>query len=63
MYTRFIRWASDRLGKNGIIAFITNSSFIDGRAFDGFRKAVTDDFSYIYIIDLHGDVRRNPKLS
>ena len=63
MYTRFIRWASDRLGKNGIIAFITNSSFIDGRAFDGFRKAVTDDFSYIYIIDLHGDVRKNPKLS
>ncbi|MFN7854837.1 MAG: type ISP restriction/modification enzyme, partial [Dolichospermum sp.] len=63
MYTRFIRWASDRLGKNGIIAFITNSSFIDGRAFDGFRKAVSDDFSYIYIIDLHGDVRKNPKLS
>ena len=63
MYTRFIRWAADRLGKNGIIAFITNSSFIDGRAFDGFRKAVSDDFSYIYIIDLHGDVRKNPKLS
>ncbi|MBD2628422.1 type ISP restriction/modification enzyme [Trichormus variabilis] len=63
MYTRFIRWASDRLGKNGIIAFITNSSFIDGRTFDGFRKAVSDDFSYIYIIDLHGDVRKNPKLS
>ncbi|MBD2441833.1 Eco57I restriction-modification methylase domain-containing protein, partial [Dolichospermum sp. FACHB-1091] len=63
MYTRFIRWAADRLGKNGIIAFITNSSFIDARAFDGFRKAVTDDFSYIYIIDLHGDVRKNPKLS
>ncbi|MBD2567050.1 type ISP restriction/modification enzyme [Anabaena lutea] len=63
MYTRFIRWASDRLSKNGIIAFITNSSFIDGRTFDGFRKAVTDDFSYIYIIDLHGDVRKNPKLS
>jgi|688.fasta_scaffold51149_2 predicted helicase len=63
MYTRFIRWAADRLGKNGIIAFITNSSFIDARAFDGFRKAVSDDFSYIYIIDLHGDVRKNPKLS
>ncbi|MFN4876540.1 MAG: N-6 DNA methylase, partial [Aphanizomenon sp.] len=63
MYTRFIRWACDRLGKNGIVAFITNSSFIDGRAFDGFRKAVSDDFSYIYIIDLHGDVRKNPKLS
>nr|WP_234301002.1 type ISP restriction/modification enzyme [Sphaerospermopsis aphanizomenoides] len=63
MYTRFIRWAADRLDKNGIIAFITNSSFIDARTFDGFRKAVSDDFNYIYIIDLHGDVRKNPKLS
>ncbi|MBC5796517.1 N-6 DNA methylase [Sphaerospermopsis sp. LEGE 00249] len=63
MYTRFIRWASDRLGKNGIIAFITNSSFIDGRTFDGFRKAISDDFNYIYVVDLHGDVRKNPKLS
>jgi predicted helicase len=63
MYTRFIRWASDRLGNNGIIAFITNSSFLDGRAFDGFRKSVSDDFNYIYVIDLHGDVRKNPKLS
>ncbi|MEA5515010.1 type ISP restriction/modification enzyme [Nodularia sp. UHCC 0506] len=63
MYTRFIRWASDRLGKNGIIAFICNSSFIDSITFDGFRKAVSDDFNYIYIIDLHGDVRKNPKLS
>ena len=28
LYTRFIRWASDRLNKNGIIAFITNSSLV-----------------------------------
>ncbi|MDH6085449.1 N-6 DNA methylase [Chrysosporum ovalisporum TAC611] len=63
MYTRFIRWATDRLGNNGIICFITNSSFLDGRAFDGFRKSISDDFNYIYIVDLHGDVRKNPKLS
>ncbi|MCC5621394.1 type ISP restriction/modification enzyme [Nostoc sp. CHAB 5715] len=63
MYTRFIRWATDRLSKNGILAFITNSSFIDARTFDGFRKIVTDEFSHIYIIDLHGDVRKNPKIS
>ena len=63
MYTRFIRWASDRLNKNGIVAFITNSSFIDGRTFDGFRKVVANEFSDIYIIDLGGNVRANPKLS
>ncbi|CCI12451.1 Adenine specific DNA methyltransferase [Microcystis aeruginosa PCC 9806] len=63
MYTRFIRWASDRLNKNGIIAFITNSSFIDALAYDGFRKVVENEFSEIYIIDLGGNVRKNPKLS
>ncbi|MBD2530303.1 Eco57I restriction-modification methylase domain-containing protein [Nostoc flagelliforme FACHB-838] len=63
MYTRFIRWATDRLSHNGILAFITNSSFIDARTFDGLRKVVSDEFSDIYIVDLHGDVRKNPKLS
>ena len=63
MYTRFLRWATDRLSKNGIVASITNCSFIDARTFDGFRKVVADEFSEIYIIDLGGDVRKNPKLS
>lgn len=63
MYARFYRWASDRIDKNGIIAFITNRSFIDSRTFDGFRKVVEEEFSVIYIVDLGGDVRKNPKLS
>ncbi|MDQ6757239.1 MAG: Eco57I restriction-modification methylase domain-containing protein, partial [Bacteroidota bacterium] len=63
MYTRFYRWAMDRIDENGIIAFITNRSFIDGRAFDGFRKLAASEFNHIYIIDLGGDVRMNPKLS
>ncbi|WP_373480826.1 N-6 DNA methylase [Geminocystis sp.] len=63
MYSRFYRWASDRLNDEGIIAFITNNSFIDARTFDGFRKCLEQEFDYIYIIDLGGDVRKNPKLS
>jgi len=63
MYTRFYRWAINRLQGKGIIAFITNRSFIDGRAFDGFRKCVQDDFDYIYIIDTKSDVRTNPKIA
>ncbi|MCO5184070.1 MAG: N-6 DNA methylase [Anaerolineae bacterium] len=63
MYSRFYRWASDRLGDEGIIAFITNSSFIDGRIFDGFRKLAAEEFSDIYVIDLGGNIRKNPKLS
>ena len=63
MYARFYRWASDRLTTEGIIAFVTNRSFIDARGFDGFRKVVSNEFSHIYVIDLGGDVRKNPKLS
>ncbi len=59
MYSRFLRWASDRIGdKEGIVAFITNSSFIDARTFDGFRKVVADEFDEIYIVDLGGNVRK-----
>lgn len=63
MYARFYRWASDRLHDDGVLAFITNRSFIDSRTFDGFRKCVADEFSDIYVVDLGGDVRANPKLS
>ncbi|MFZ3079681.1 MAG: type ISP restriction/modification enzyme [Bellilinea sp.] len=63
MYSRFYRWASDRLDKRGIIAFISNRSFLDSKTFDGFRKVVSEEFSDIYIVDLGGDIRKNPKLS
>ena len=62
MYKRFIRWASDRLADDGIIAFITNRSYIDSRQDDGFRKTVLDEFSDLYIVDLGGDVRKNGKV-
>lgn len=63
MYARFYRWATDRLDDNGVIAFVTNRSFIDSRTFDGFRKMVSSEFNHVYIVDLGGDVRSNPKLS
>ncbi len=63
MYTRFFRWASDRLKDDGIIAFVTNRSFIDSRTMDGFRRIAARDFAEIWIVDLGGDVRANPKLS
>lgn len=63
MYARFFRWASDRLDANGVLAFITNRSFLDSRTFDGFRKTVAAEFAEIRVVDLGGDVRANPKLS
>ena len=62
-YVKAIRWASDRIGAEGVIALVTNNSFIDGKAFDGMRKHLADDFDAIYILDLGGNVRKNPKLS
>jgi predicted helicase len=59
MYTRFIRWASDRLDKNGIIAFISNSSFIDALAYDGFRKVIAQEFQEIWMIDTKGNARNS----
>jgi len=63
MYKRFLRWASDRLDDDGVIAFITNRAYIDARQDDGFRKIAAQEFSDIYIMDLGSDVRRNPKIS
>jgi predicted helicase len=64
MYVKFFRWATDRLGDHdGIVCFVSNNSFVDQIAFDGMRKHLAHDFQRIDHIDLHGNVRRNPKLS
>ena len=63
-YVKFFRWASDRLEcQDGIVCFISNNSFFDRVSFDGMRKELLADFSRIYHLDLHGNVRQNPKLS
>src|SRR5713226_1901976 len=63
-YVRFFRWATDRLqGRDGVICFVSNNSFVYKFAFDGMRKQLMKDFTQIYHLDLHGDVRENPKLS
>ena len=62
-YVKAIRWASDRIGEEGVVALVTNNSFLDGVAFDGMRKHLAADFDAIYILDLSGNVRKNPKLS
>ena len=59
-YVRAIRQASDRVQgspEGGIVAFVTNGGFIDSNAFDGFRKAVAEEFHAIYCFNLRGDQR------
>jgi len=62
-YVKAILWASKRIGKEGVVAFVTNNGFLDGIAFDGMRKHLAQDFDAIYILNLSGNVRQNPKLS
>ena len=62
-YVKAILWASKRIGAEGVVAFVTNNGFLDGIAFDGMRKHLAQDFDAIYILDLGGNVRQNPKLS
>ena len=62
-YVKAIRWASDRIGDGGVVAFVTNNGFLDGIAFDGMRKHLTDEFDAIYILDLGGNLRKGLKVS
>ena len=56
-YFRALRWASDRIGEQGIIAFVSNSSFVDGNSTDGVRLSLQDEFSQIFIYNLRGGIR------
>jgi predicted helicase len=63
-YVKAFRWASDRIrAGGGVVAFVTNNSFVDQIAFDGMRKHLLREFDEIYVLDLGGNVRKNPKLS
>ena len=62
-YVKAIGWASERIGEEGIVAFVTNNSFLDGLAFDGMRKHLAEDFDAIYILDLGGNARKGLKVS
>ena len=53
-YIRAIRWASDRIGNSGIIGFVTNAGWVDGRAADGLRKCIEAEFTSVHIFHLRG---------
>ena len=57
MYKRFIRWASDRLDDDGIIAFVSNNAFLDARQDDGFRKVASYEFNELWAVNLKGNAR------
>ena len=57
-FVRAFSWASKRIGGSGIVAFVTNNSFIDGVAFDGMRKHLAEEFDALYLLNLGGNIRK-----
>ena len=56
-YKMAIRWASDRIGERGVVAFVTNGSWIDGNVDSGVRACLADDFASIHVVNLRGNQR------
>ncbi len=62
-YIKFIRFAEHFIEKNGsgIVAMITNNSFIDGITHRQMRKHLIETFDDIYVLDLHGNSKKKEK--
>ncbi len=56
-YKMAIRWATDRIGDQGVVAFVSNGSWIDGNADSGVRACLAEEFSSIYVLNLRGNAR------
>jgi len=56
-YIRAIRWASDRIGDAGVIAYVTNAGWVDGNFADGLRACLTEEFTDLYVFHLKGNTR------
>jgi predicted helicase len=59
-YIKFIRVAESLIEKNekGVVAMITNNSFLDGITHRQMRKHLLNTFDQIYILDLHGNSKK-----
>lgn len=56
-YIRAFRWASDRIGEQGVVCFVSNAGWLRGAAMSGMRKCLTGEFDDVYVFDLRGNAR------
>ena len=61
-YKLAIRWASDRIQEQGVVAFVTNGSWIDGNSDTGIRACLEEEFSSIHVLHLRGNARTSGDL-
>lgn len=62
-YIRAIRWASDRIGNAGVIAYVSNGGWIEGNITDGLRLCLAEEFSSLYVFHLRGNQRTSGETS
>lgn len=56
-YLRAFRWATDRIGDSGVVAFVSNGGWVDGNTADGIRLSMAEEYAHIYIYNLRGNAR------
>lgn len=56
-YIRAFRWASDRIGEQGVVCFVSNAGWLRGTAMNGFRRCLAEEFDDVYVFDLRGNQR------
>lgn len=54
-YIRAIRWASDRIGDAGVVAYVSNAGWLDSNTADGLRKCLAEEFANIHVFHLRGN--------
>ena len=62
-YIRAMKWASERIGPKGIVAYVSNASWLEASAMDGVRKSVADEFAQIFVFHLRGNQRTSGERS
>ena len=62
-YIKAFRWASDRIGEQGVIAFISNAGWVDSKAASGIRRCLQQEFSSVYVYHLKGNQRTSGEQS
>lgn len=56
-YIEAFRWASDRIGDEGIICFVSNAGWLRSEAGAGVRRCFSEEFNSVYMFDLLGNQR------
>lgn len=62
-YVKFIRFGQQAIEQagSGILAFVSNHSYLDNPTFRGMRQSLSRTFDEIYLFDLHGNAKKQER--